>query len=156
MKIAGQKLSRPAAVPLVIPRADGDIVFMFDAVLDFSEFDKMFPRVEPPKTFNKDGSTALNVEDPEYLKSLNTWASARTKWTVLKSMQATPNLEFETVNINDPTTYENFDSELRAAGFSMVEIGKFYETAFLASGLNDDKIEEATKRFLATRSALGS
>ncbi len=68
---------------------------------------------------------------------------------ILESLKATPNLEWESVNPSDPKTWGGYENELVDAGFSIPEISRVIDCVFDANGLNQKKIDEATKRFLA-------
>lgn len=149
MKINGKKIEGPNEEIVVIPRNSGDIVFKARAVLSFDEFDKLCPLPVPPKTLMKGGGFSENVESPEYKKNLDDWTSRRTHWMILESLKATENLEWETVDASKTDTWENYQTELLSSGFSPMEQARIVQAVTSACGLNQDKIDEATKRFLA-------
>jgi hypothetical protein len=149
MKIHGKKLSGPNVEVVVLPRSDGDLVFRAQAVLDYSDFEKLNPAPQPPVKLLRGGVTSQNVEDPSYKKAIDKWVNRRTAYMILKSLEATEGLEWETVDIGDPTSWENYSTEMKEAGLSDPEMAAIVETVTTANGLNQDKIEEATQRFLA-------
>jgi len=153
MKYKGHQLKGCATEVIVLPRQSGDIVITVQAILDYDDFDKLAPRPEPPKKLLPGGITQMNVEDPEYRTALMKHVTYRTHWMILKSLQATPDLEFENVKMDDPDTWENYLEEFKTAGFAPVEVNKIIEAIMTVNGLNDKKIEEATKSFLAGQAA---
>lgn len=149
MKINGKKLAPPKPTVIVIPRQEGDVVFHCQAVLDFTEFDSLCKRPMPP-TIQKPGKDPIpHLEDPDYKKAVAEFASNRINWIVLQSLLATEGLELETVQKADPSTWGNWAQELIEAGFSGMQINQIVSTVFDACGMSQEKIDEATKRFLA-------
>ncbi len=149
MKIHGKKISGPNIETVVFPRNDGDIVFRAQAVLDYDDFEKLNPIPQPPQVLRPGGILSSDVEDKKYKAKIREWSLARTDFMVLKSLEATPGLEWETVDMSDHTTWDNYREEMKDAGLSPAEMGRIVEIVSTACGLNQDKIDEATKRFLA-------
>lgn len=150
MKINGQKIDGPAPEVVVIPRGDSELVIKAKPVLDFESFEKINPVPIPPKKMFPGGVESVNVEDPTYKKKLEDWAQQKSDWMILQSLSATEGLEWENVDVSDPKTWKNFREELSQT-FTPGEVAKIIEIVMVACGLNQDKIEEATKRFLATQ-----
>jgi hypothetical protein len=148
MKINGQVITKPEDEVVVIPRRSGDLVFKARAV-DFSDFMKLCPAPQAPTMIVKGGGKSLNVEDKEYKKALSVWATQRTNWMIIKSLQATEGFEWETVKMDEPSTWGNFQQELEDSGLTALEINAVVQIVLDACGLNQKKIDEATKRFLA-------
>ena len=151
MKFNGEKLDKPNVEVLVIPRNDKDIVIKAQAVLDYASFEMLCPAPKPPVKMVPGGEKITNPEDPEYIKRIDDWAAKKSTWMILKSLEATPGLEWETIKKDDPETWDNYQKELEEAFFSDAEIGRIINTVSTACGLNQDKIDEAMKRFLATQ-----
>lgn len=150
MKIAGKVLSGPRIETLVLPRQDGDIVIRAQAVSDFADFEKMCKEPQPKmKMVPGGGAQVPIVTDEDYIKKLTKFADLKTDWMILKSLEATENLEWETIKPDEPETWGNYKDELKAAGFSFAESAMIIRTVTDACGLNQAKIEEATKLFLA-------
>jgi hypothetical protein len=150
MKYAGKTIDGPSFDVIVFPRLDGDIVFKCQCVLDYEPFRKICPLPEPPKIMRK-GETVYsqNVEDPEYLEKLHHYSELKTHWMVLKSLEATESLEWDTVDFANPETWSNYTDELLKGGFTDSQIAKIINTVAAVNGLNDKMMEEAKKRFLA-------
>jgi len=149
MKIQGIDLNTPRVETLVIPRGETNIVFKAQAVLDLNDFDKICPTPEAPERHFPGGKTGLALDDPQYLKEMDEWSTRKWYWTCLKSLEATENLEWDSVDMSDPSTYENFEEELTKAGFSQLEKQRIVQLIITACGLNQTKIDEATESFLA-------
>ncbi|MFA5758219.1 MAG: hypothetical protein WC942_02440 [Clostridia bacterium] len=153
MKIKGKKIVGPNREIIAIPRGDKeDIVFVAEAVLDQSEFDKLCPLPEPRKK-KIDGQDVPDLRDPNYLKQVNLYSEKKIAWLVLTALTATEDLEWETVDLKDPGTWIHFRKELNASGFSDLEINMIVNGALSAQGLNEAKIEAARERFLRSKQA---
>lgn len=154
MKINGRKLDKPQIEVCVIPRRDGDLIFKAQPIVDFTDFVALCPMPIPPTVIRKGGEKGQDVEDPAYKEALNTWAKQRTDWMILKSLAATDDLEWETVKLNDPSTWGNYAKEFETSGLNPAEVNSIINIVVDACGLNQKKIDEATKRFLAGQEAL--
>ncbi len=149
MKIKGKKLDGPNIEVVVIPRQSGDLVFKAKAVLDYSDHDKINPQPKPAKRLLPGGLVQENVEDEKYQAAFEEWAVAKCHWMFIKSLEATEGLEWETVKLDDPKTWKEYRDEMQTAGLSPGEIARIEMCVTDACGLNQSKIDEATKRFLA-------
>ena len=149
MKLHGKPIEGPNVVTVVIPRSSGDLVFKAQAVLDYSDFDKLCPVPQPPTIQRPGGQKSVNVEDPGYKEQLEKWAEKKSCWMVIKSLSVTEGLEWETVDLSDPDTWINHVEELTKAGLTPHEQSRLVNAFSEANGLSQDKIDEATRRFLA-------
>lgn len=149
MKIAGRTVNGLEPIVLVIPKGNVSIVFKAQPVLDFEEFDKLCPRPQPPSILKPGGTQFHDVYDKKYLEDLGSWSSNRMNWMILKSLSATEDLTWDTVEMSKSETWSNFNKELTQAGFSDFEVNKIIETVINACGLNEENINKATKSFLA-------
>ena len=149
MKIKGQAVNAKNLEYIVIPRQQGDIVFVAQAVMSYDEFETMCPRPQPPKRTHKGGSVTLATDDPKYLKLLNDWAQQHSDWMVLRSLEATEGLTWDKVDMAKPETYQNWRAELTEAGFVNAEIMRILSGVMTANGLNQVRIDEAQSAFLA-------
>lgn len=149
MKMNGKKVNAVSEEVVVIPRRDEDYVFKARAVLNYEDHDKLNPIPQPPTRVLPGGIKQQNTENPDYKKNLAQWSTRKYHWMVLQSLtSATEWLEFETVEMDDPTTWANYVKEMEASGLSQIEIARIQEIVMDACGLNQAKIDEATKRFL--------
>jgi hypothetical protein len=154
MKIRGKVIQGPNVEIIAIPRSDAeDIIFKAEAVRDYSEFDALCPEPKPPMVKNAKEGDTLDVKDPTFIKQLDRYAENKIAWMILKSLSATPDLEWETVKWNDKTTWRNYRQELADAGFSLYEIRRIENGVMIANGMSESRMEEARKRFLASQQA---
>jgi len=153
MKIFGKTISKPSDEIIVIPREEGDIVFTASAVLDYEEFLKICPEPNAPIKKNvKTGVTTKALDNKKYLKAVEEHADHRMNYTIIKSLSATKGLEWEQVDISDPTTYKVYSVELEESGLTQMEVNKLIEGVLIANCLDDSKYKEARARFLASQS----
>ena len=121
MKIKGKNIEAPSEEVIVFPRNDGNIVFKAKPVKGYEDFDKVCPAPQPESIMKPGGAQSQDVENPKYKKALDDWAGQKTHWMILKSLSATDDLEWDTVDMSKPETYENYIKELE-------ECGRYYET----------------------------
>lgn len=169
MRYKGKQLKGPKTETLVIPREptyepgpngqaagtriDNDVVFIAQAVLDFTAFDLLCPPPLPPNILKPGGVESKNLDDPDYKKAINEWGVKKRDWLILKSLELTPDIEWETVKMDDPETYVNYKQELVDAGFNTQEITMIVGLALKVNSVDEDKMEEARQRFLARQAA---
>ena len=153
MKYKGKTVSGPNEEIVVIPRGNGeDFIFTCRAVMSYEVFDKLV--TEPiPKQITRAGETESSplLDDPAYLRAVREHDRKRLSWLICKSLEATVDLEFETVDLADSTTWNNYYDELRDAGFTSTEIGRITRGVMIANSLDQKKIDEARAHFLATQ-----
>jgi hypothetical protein len=165
MKIAGRKTSGSNIEYIVIPRPasyekdeasgemkeiNNDIIFKATAVLSFENFEKICPPPKPPISKRPGGESFQNVENSEFkIKELQ-FNVNRTNWLIVESLKATEDLEWETIKPDDPETWANWEKELGDFGLNWKEIGVVRQGIWKANALDDAKLEEAKKRFLAS------
>lgn len=151
MKVNGKSVQPPEPSVVVIPRGGEEYVFMAKAVTDYAECDRVCPEPKPPGRVLPGGTQVTDTSSPEYQKARREWLINRSHWLILKSLSATEGLEWAKVDMEKPETWKEYISELEAAGFSGLEVTALVDAVHDANGLNQRKIDEATKRFLATR-----
>lgn len=153
MKINGIEVSRPNRVTLVLPREDGeDIVIIAQAVTDLDRLEELCPAPQPPVSIGKGGEKVQNFADSGYKAQLFQNNLRRLAYLVLKSLEPS-DIEWETVDMDDPGTWVGYVEELKAAGFSQVEINLIGKAAMQANALDEDKLEAARQVFLRGRAA---
>lgn len=150
MKYFGKKIDGPNTVFFVIPRAGQDIGFTVQAVLDYSDFDRLCPQPKPPKMLRR-GSRKQedDFDSPTYKVALDQWAQKKVEFVILHALKATEGLEWETVDDNNPDTWKNVAEELKDAKFTPMQITYIHNKCIEVNTLNEDKLEEARERFLA-------
>lgn len=158
MKIGGKSINGPNVITLVLPRESGeDIVIKAQAVLDMDEFDNNHPAPEAPTIVEaKTGNKRKDTSDKKYLAALTTHGEMRFNYMILKSLEATPGLEWDTVKMDDPSTWGNYQNDLKSAGFSNSERNRIAMAVFDANSLNEDRLKEARDRFIRSQAAAAS
>jgi hypothetical protein len=152
MKFKGKKLEGPNEVIIPILRDGEDMIFKARAVLSYEEFDRVCPVPKPPMVLLKGNDEATPaLKDPKYMKAMDEYSLKRSAFMIITSLSATPELEWESVKMDDPSTWIGYEEELRKAGLSAMEIGRLIGGVLDANGLDEQKIEEAKKRFLASQ-----
>lgn len=150
MKINNIVFDKPAIETLVMPVGSQDIVFKAKCVTDYSDFDAMCPTPEPPVIKFAKGGTRKDFDDPEYKKAFEEWGQKRAAWMFIESISETEGLEWDTVDKKDPETWKNYEKDLLKV-FSIYHIGRLTQLVFEVCGLSENRIQEATERFLATQ-----
>ncbi len=151
MLYKGQKRSGPRVETVVFPRQGGnDFIINAACVRDYTKFDGLCPAPKPPEGIQPGSMSPVPLfDDPAFKEAQRKWAGQRMTWMILESLKATPEIQWESVNPDDPATWENYDEELKEAGFSDFEIMRIVNLVLSACGLDQAKIDEATTRFLA-------
>lgn len=118
MKIRGKVIDVPKPLIFAIPRLDehgepDDIIFTVKAVTDYTRFDQLCPRPKP-RTKMQPGHELVHLTDePAYVEKMDQWADRRYAYLILTSLSATEGLEWNTVNLDQPITWLNWEEELK-------------------------------------------
>lgn len=152
MKIKGKVIQGPAVEIVAIPRDGGDVIFKCRAVLDYEPFEKLVPEPVPPQQLAA-GQTipAPDFDDKEYIKACGDRAQLQYRWMCIQSILATEGLEFDTIKLNNPTTFDNLQKELTDSGFSPYEITEIVKGIQAANGMSDKRMIEARERFFKSQ-----
>lgn len=151
MKIHGRKIQGPNVEYIVFPRPDGDVIFKAQAVLDTKRFDELVPKPKPGKKVVPGKGTIDDFDCVHYKSEVEQYSKKRWAFLVLESLKETDGLEWETVDHNNPNTWPNWEQELKDSGFTETEIQYLQVGISTANSLNQEKLEEARKRFLASQ-----
>lgn len=151
MKINGKTFTQPPAKEVVIPHGDDMVVFKLQAILDYSEFDALCPLPRPPFRTKVGGESSPVYDDPGYRKATEEWALRRSDWMVLKTLEPTEGLEWTEINMSEPSTWGGWRKEMSSAGFTDSMLAHLVSKITEINGLDQEKIEKATRDFLATR-----
>ena len=150
MKINGKTISKPKNEIVVIPRDGEDFVFEVQAVLDFKQFDSVCPEPQPVmKTNQKTGQSVKNITHPVYVEATKKYNENRINYMIIKSLEATDGIEWETVDMTDPSTWSSYEDELRDCGLTEYEMSLLVRAVMKVNGLSEEIYNEAKKRFLA-------
>lgn len=148
MKYKGQSVKGKNKEIIPIPREGGDIVFIAEAVKTWDEFETLVSEPQPPEIIKAGGVRIKDKKDPKFLKALDDFNEKRTNYLILMSLQATEDLEWETVDLSNPETWANYRKELEDSDFSEIEIGRIITGVMRANSLDETMIEEARNHFL--------
>lgn len=148
MKYKGKTVTPPAPKKIAFPRADGPIVFTCGPVLDYTEFDNICPMPKPP-VIQRIGKEPINdTKDKRFIAAVDTYALRKTQWMVLQSLNATEDLEWETVDMLDPETWNNYNDEL-AAVFTEREIEDLLSAVFEVNAPTPEARQQAIDSFMS-------
>lgn len=137
---------------LVLPRQGGEpLVFECAAIQSMDEFEKLCPDPIAPKKVIKGGAKVPDFEDKGYITAVAQQGEKRWDYIVLASLRATKGLEWETVNMNDPSTWHLWRKEMGESGLSAFEINRIVATVVDANSLSEESLEAARSAFLAAR-----
>lgn len=154
LKIKGKTVSGANVEYIVIPRGnDDDIVFKARAVLDFTPFDKLCPIPMPPKRKIR-GEDIPMLTDPNYQTQCTAYGQKKLAWILLESLKATEGLEWDTVDMDDQSTWLRFRDELNASGFTGAEVDRILDGVVTVNALNAAKLDAARERFLLMQQEL--
>jgi hypothetical protein len=149
MKIHGQKV--PEITPVIVPIIRGeDSIILKVKPTDWARFEVVCPEPTPPSVVRAGSKEATkDFSDPKYLAAKQKYSEKRYAWMFVSSLSATDNLTWEKVDVNVPDTWIEWQSELLGDGFLQAEINRIISAVYVVNQLDDDKIEQARKSFLA-------
>lgn len=145
MKVSGQTVEGPNEDILVLPRGTNNIVFKGRAVLDYDMFNKLRPVPKPPGIRTREGFKP-DLKDVGYKEQMGRHALAHMGYTVINTLQ---DIEWDTVKLDDPTTWTNWVDDLVKAGFSAAEQQRILNFVLEVNALDEAKMEAARADFLA-------
>ena len=156
MKINGITVTTPKPSVLVLPHNGRDLIIKARYVTnqELDELDKILPEPKPPTKQVVDSNGKLGPAIPDltnekYQEQLTKYHSQRMAWVYIKSLEATENMEWDTVNINDPETWENWHTDLERSGLPASYTIHISRLVTDTQGWNSERIDEATQNFLA-------
>lgn len=128
---------------------DPSMVFNAQAVENFDDFNKLVPEPAPTKIQKPGQGFRDDFTSPQYKKAQAEYLRKQSDWILIKSLAATKDLKWDTVDLENPETWSNWREELKEAHFSNNEINRLVQLVAKANGFDDSVYEEATQRFLA-------
>lgn len=149
MKLKGMKKAPLNVEVVVLPRSEGtELVFKFRAVLNIDEYEKQYPKPNAPYLRRPGQQNATpDFDNPKYREQLTEWSKQQTLWLFLQSIKETEDLEWETVELNNPETWKNIEKELEDFGINSYEHAHLINAMLKVNALSDDHIREARERF---------
>ncbi len=149
MKLTGHTFDEPAVEYCVLPKGEESVVFRCGPVLDYDEFENLCPMPKPPILIKKGGVRDPDLTDTTYLNQITERGTQRIHYIVLKSLEYTEGLTWDTVELDKPATWGNYEDELKAAFFTVNEINRIQNACFAANSLSEARVEEARSNFFA-------
>ena len=146
MRVGGVTVTAPVEELLVIPRGDTNLVFIAKALDNMDEFDALSPKPEPPGKFTKDGWVP-EPDHPDYRTILEHYGIRRLAYIVVRSLEPS-NIEWDTVDISNPKTWVNWETDLRNAKMTGIEIDKVLQLVIETNSLSEAKLKKARESFL--------
>ncbi len=148
MKIGGRDpRTMSNEVILVIPRGEEEIVFRAQGIPNYDAFNALCSEPKPPKINKPKEGWVDHIEEPGYKAMLETHGQKRMAWLVIESLAPT-DIEWDTVDIDNPATWKNWSEDLTKSGFSQVECNRIQALVFEANCLDEEKLEKARRFFL--------
>ena len=148
MKVGGVEVKGPAEEVLVLLRPTAeDIVFRAQAVMDTTEFDRLVPEPKAKSRLVGGEGWKEHLDDPNYIKAMVLYGELRFAFLVLASLEPSK-IEWDTVEMDTPSTWCNWSKELSDAGLSQTEINRVIGCVSAANALDEAKLEAARQSFL--------
>ena len=151
MQINGQKIELTNVKILPIIRDSGTIFLKVAPISSFDDFLKVCPMPEPPMRELPGKGLTPWLEEKNFQKQLALRNTQMLQYMIIKSLEATENLIWDTVDMSNPDTYVNYESELRDSGFTQIEITRVVNAVMQVNSLDESAIDEARERFLASK-----
>lgn len=155
MKVNGKTISGPRVHSVVLPYGDHPddyVVFKFRALTVKDNFEEVMPRPRPPRIVKPGQPEYFDIEDENYKKSVDNWGTKKVDWEFLRSISVTEGLEWASVKMDDPNTWSNWRKDLEET-FGVVDFNRIFGGFLAANSLDEERIEEARMRFLASLEA---
>ena len=136
----------PTEEVLVLPRGDQRIVFKAVGIPSMEAFAKICPEPIAPGKLTKDGYVP-DAEEPGYKSIVEQYGKQRLGYMVVNSLLPSQ-IEWDTVKIEDPSTWTCWEADLKSAGLSQIECNRVLGLVFEANCLDEAKLRKAREVFL--------
>jgi hypothetical protein len=147
MKIGGvDPKTLPVEETLVLPRGDQIMVFRAAGLKDMTEFNRLCPEPVPPKKLTKDGAVS-DTDDPNYRAESAAYGKRRWGYIAVHSLIPSE-IEWDTVKLDNPTTWSNYEDDLKNAGLTAAECNRITGLVLEANSLDEAKLQQARATFL--------
>jgi hypothetical protein len=95
----------------------------------------------------KGNRKVADTEDKGYQTDVESHANKREAYIVVRSLEPSQ-IEWDTVKLDEPSTWLNWEEDLKKSKFSIIEIRRVHRLVLEANCLDEAKLEEARKSFL--------
>jgi len=137
-------------VSVVLPWGDENILILCGAVSGYEGFEELCPPPVPPRALKPGGLETLDVGDKGFIQKMSEHSQLRTYWLIKESLKSTPELVWDGVDDNVPSTWDKLETELNKA-FTENGVSKIIEAVLRANGLSEAIVGEARESFLASQ-----
>lgn len=157
MKINGKQVTPRGVIDLILPRTCVDdpnaepLVLLFQGVESYADFDAICPPPQAPGLFYVGKGYVPDLEDTNYLELKKLRAVQRWRYMVIKTLEPS-NIEWDTVDINNPATWCNVKTEL-AKALGENDAGRVFIKVDEANGFSKEALDEARASFFQKRQA---
>jgi hypothetical protein len=147
IKIAGQEIDQTLPEDFIILRPDTgkEVLIKARAFRDFDEFNAVCPLPEPPGRQERGKGWVTNPNDPTFKQRMEQHSLQRVGWMILQSLYE---IEWETVDSENPKTWPKWEEELKDSGFTQIECNLLIALILDVNGLNEEKMKLARESFL--------
>jgi hypothetical protein len=151
MKVNGIQLQGLRTIEVYLPVNGGEVVcFKFRPLRSDENFEDVMPRPKAPTRILPGNKVMHATDDPTYKKMLGEWIVKKFNWEFLKSIDVTEDLHFETVDLNDPSTWDNWRKEMMEYFGEGLTV-KVFQGYLDAQYIDEEQMEKARARFLTGR-----
>lgn len=146
MKIGGVQVTEPVDEYLVLDRGGDRLVFVIKALKNMEEFDALAPRPKAPVRHTKDGIVE-ETDNPSYQSILMAYSQRRIAYMVIRSLEKS-NIEWDTVDPQNPKTWANWISDFENAGLTGAEVNAILNKVLEVNMLSEKRLKESRESFL--------
>jgi len=151
MRIKGESVITPNSGEFTFYRKDekGEVkqyVMKITPVLDWEKVNQYIDKPEPLETILADGKRIKNFDHPKYLEKLEKYNSLTHAWFILESLKDS-DIEWATIKMNDPATWENYLIELETV-LLKAEINRLMNEINSVNNPSKESAEQAFKAFI--------
>lgn len=146
MKINGVD---PSTIPsrdfLILPRGNSFIRFDAEGLPDMDAFNQLCPEPVAPGKLTPEG-WQTDEKNPDYVSSKLEYNRRRLAYMVVNSL-APSKIEWDTVVIDQPGTWANWEDDMKKAGISQVECNLVLKLVLEVNQLDEGKLKKAREVF---------
>ncbi len=151
MKIKGNSIPAPKPVKVKFFRGSEIVELLVQAVLSYEQFDRLVPHPKPPLvTVVKENRQYHNYDDKAYLRSVDRYSQFKSHYIILKGLEATEGLEWDTVKMDEPDTWGNYKTDLLTC-FTEMEVSDIIDAINEANHPTGRRLEEAFDSFTSSQ-----
>ena len=146
IKIAGQEIDQSLPEDFIVlrPGTKQEVVIRARAFRDWDEFTALCPVPEAPGRTERGKGFVRNFEDKTYKQRMQQRNGQQAGWMAVQSLYE---VEWETIESDDPKTWTNWETELKDSGFTQIECNLIMGLVLDVNGLNEDKMKMARESF---------